>query len=159
MYRRQTPFSSLSPEHKHFFSLKMKEKKSIAVNTFQFFPSFFHFYPVNAFNIIMTQEKLPALYKCSMPHFLQLAGDIRFLAMAEQCLLHLASEGQNTAPGLTTLLSPSSASLIYAWQCLLKHHTKNSLLLWCVLSQQLAQRKTLRKMNGTKPMLSHLLRL
>ena len=82
---------------------------------------------------------MPGLHKCSMAHFLQLAGDIRFLAVAEQCSLHLALEGRNGVPGLTVLLSPFSESLIYASQSLLIHHTKSRILLWCVLIQQLAQ--------------------
>lgn len=99
------------------------------------------------------------LHKCSTPHFLQLAGDIKFLAVAEQRPLHLASQGRNGAPGLTVLLTPFSESLIYAWQSLLTHHTKSIILLWCDLIQQLAQRKPFRNRNGTKPVLSHLLRL
>lgn len=94
---------------------------------------------------------MPGPHKCSVPHFLPLAGNIRFLALAEHRPLHLASVGRNGAPGLTVLLAPFSESLIYASQSLFIHHTKSRILLWCDLIQQLAQRKSFRKRNGTKP--------
>lgn len=80
------------------------------------------------------------LHKHNMPHFLQLARGIRFLAVAEKCLLHLASEVWNGVPGLTSLFSQFPESLIYALQDLLIQNTKNRILLWCVLIEQLYYR-------------------